>query len=117
MAEGSNLILQYQFMVRPLVAVRTSKILLFFQMENITVYMFYELAPQRLVHCNPTLSVIGKIFMPLLTHWKISLVFQARQIRPLANLVTAFYLFFIYSCMSRCLMLDMGQKVVTRTYV
>ena len=61
-AEGSNLIFRYKFMIRPLVTLRTSESLIIFWLGYITVYLAHTVDPKRLLYCIPALPGTGQLF-------------------------------------------------------
>ena len=65
-SEGSNRIFWDLLMVRPLINLRTSKILRIFWIGYITLYLENAVVPQCFVRCIPTLTVISQYIMSLL---------------------------------------------------
>ena len=53
-------------------------------MGKISTHIFFAVVPQHLVHCTPKLPGNGQFLMPF-SYSKPSLVFQARQHRPLSR--------------------------------
>ena len=116
MTKGSNPTFQYQFMVRPLVVVHTSKSLRIFWMRNITLYMVCAVVPQCLVHCTPTLPGNDQCLI-LFPYGKLSFASKERQCRPFSQIGAQFSLYFVCSCMSCNLMFESCCKVVVRMHI
>ena len=116
MTKGSDPIFQYQFMVRPLVVVHTSKSLRIFWMRGITLSMVYGVVPQCLVHCTPTLPGNDQCLIPL-PYGKISFASKERQCRPFSQIGAQFSMYFVCSFMSFNLMFESCCNVVARMHI
>ena len=100
MDEGLELIFQYQFMILPLVVVRTLEILIIFRMGKITVYLTHALEQQCLVCCIPKLPGNSQFFT-LFPTGKSFLVLQSRQLRQ--TLAENILLLMVYTSTFVCL--------------
>ena len=118
-AEGSNLIFRYQFMVWTLVPVCTSEILRIFWVGNITLYFAHTVSPRCLVHFIPTLPVTGQFLTTL-----CSLTINLPSFITWGSLYPSYLLgdqstsiSFICSCIICCFIVGVMPEVVACTHV
>ena len=94
MTKGSNPTFQYQFMVRPLVAVHTSKILRISWIRDITSYMVCAVVPQCLIQCTPTLPGNELCLIPF-PYGKLSFASKESQCRHFSQIGAQFSMYFV----------------------